>query len=406
MIKLADYKKEIYSSALSIQEQLVEYRRFLHQNPELSMDLPITSNFVKEKLTEMGYTTVDCGKSGVLAIAGGKETGKVFLIRGDMDALPIKEEVDLEFKSTNENMHACGHDLHTAMLLGAAKILKEREDEIEGTIKLMFQPAEETFLGAKSMIAAGILENPTVDAASMIHVMSGISIPAGKIMIPEPGLASAASDWFEIHIKGKGGHGAMPNDSIDPLNIASHLHIALQVINSRELSPAENAVLTVGILKGGTTSNVIPDTAELHGTIRTFNPEIREFIKKRIIEISDYTAKAFRGEAEVKIIDGCPSLDNSKNLVDAAEVYLGELLGQENVLSMSELGGGKMSGSEDFAYVSEKVPSLMIGLSAGLTIDGNKYPMHHPKVVFDESVLHIGAATHAYMAMKWLSDNK
>lgn len=404
---MLNLKNKIYNDALSIQEHLIEYRRYLHQNPELSLELPITANYVKEKLIEMGYSPVDCGKSGILATVGGKQSGKVFLLRGDMDALPIKEEVDIEFKSTNNNMHACGHDMHTSMLLGAAKLLKEIEDEIKGTVKLMFQPAEETLMGAKVMIEAGILENPNVDAAMMIHVMTGIPMPAGSIIIPSSGIGSAASDWFEIHIKGKGGHGAMPDTTIDPLNIASHLHLSLQAINSRELPPSETAVLTVGMIKGGTTSNVIPDTAEMHGTIRTFNPEIRDFIKRRICEISDNSAKSFRGDVEVKIIDGCPSLVNDKNLVDSAEVYLKELLDEQSVIAMSKLmPGGKMSGSEDFGYVSERVPTLMLALSAGNSSEGYQYPMHHPKVTFDESVLYRGAAVYSYMALRWLEENQ
>lgn len=404
---MINLEERILKSASAIQDDLVKHRRYLHQHPELSLDLPLTTKYVKERLIEMGYSPIDCGKSGILVTAGGKNPGKVFLIRGDMDALPIKEETDLEFRSTNNNMHACGHDLHTSMMLGAAKLLKDMENDIHGTVKLMFQPAEETLQGAKVMIDAGILENPNVDAAMMIHVMSGFPVPAGTIILPSPGIGSAASDWFEIHVKGKGGHGAIPDSTIDPLNIAAHIHIALQAINSRELPPSETAVLTIGMMKGGTTSNVIPDTAELHGTIRTFDQSIRDLIKKRIVEISDFTAKSFRGTAEVKIIDGCPSLSNDKNLVESAEIYFSELFGEQTVLSMSKLMPGvKMSGSEDFGYVSEKVPTIMLAVAAGESADNQQYPMHHPKVRFDDSVLYRGAAAYACMAVRWLQDNE
>lgn len=400
-------KEKIEKKAEEIKDTIVENRRFLHKNPELSMDLPITYDYVKGKLEGMGYTVENCGKSGILATAGGKKEGKVFLIRGDMDALPIVEETDLEFKSTNDNMHACGHDMHTSMLLGAAEILKEFEDEIEGTIKLMFQPGEETLLGAKSMVDAGILENPSVDAAIMIHVMAGIPLPSGMVVVTPPGAFTAASDWFEIKVQGQGGHGAMPNTTVDPINVASHIHQSLQALNSRELPPEETAVVTVGRFVGGTTSNVIPDTAELNGTIRTFSAETRAFVAERIKDISEYTAKAFRATAEAKIIEGCPSVVNDKQLVEDTKNILKELLDENQILDAEKvMPGGQMAGSEDFGYVSEKVPGLFLGISAGNSEEGYEYPQHHPKVMFDESVLPLGASVYAYTAMKWLEQNK
>lgn len=398
-------KKRIYNSAKEIQDEIVKNRRHFHQNPEVHIDLPNTVRYVKDRLVEMGYEPKDCGY-GVVATVGGKKPGKVFMIRGDMDALPIVEETDEPFKSTNENMHACGHDMHTAMLLGAAKLLKDNEDEINGTVKLMFQAAEETLTGAKAMIDDGLLENPKVDAALMIHVMTGFPLPPGKIIIPNPGIGSASSDWFEINIEGKGGHGAMPDSTVDPANVAAHLHIALQAINSREVSPSDTAVLTIGLMQAGTTSNVIPDTAKLAGTIRTFSPETREFIKRRLVEISENVATTFRAKANVEIPIGCPSIIVDEGLVNSTNKHLSDFLGKDNVLPMEMLmSGGKMSGSEDFGYVSEKVPSIMLSLSAGNSNDGHKYPMHHPKVTFDETYLYRGAGVYAYMAMKWLEEN-
>lgn len=397
-------KEKLLEHAQELQPSLVDYRRYLHQNPETHTNLPLTSAFVKEKLREMGYDPMDCGDSGVVALAGGKKPGKVFLIRGDMDALPVTEEADVAFRSTNGNMHACGHDLHTAMLLGAAKLLKEHEDEIEGTVKLMFQPAEETLAGAKMMIDHGLLDNPKVDAAMMIHVAPLLPVPSGIVMIPEAGAGSSASDWFEIHIKGKGGHGASPESAIDPINVACHIHLAIQEINSRELDPSSPAVFTVCKVVAGTTSNVIPDTAQMYGTIRTFTKENREFVPKRMKEISEYTAKAFRAEAEFKLIEGCPSLVNDKSLVSSAKVFLRDLLGMQGVIAADEvMPGRKMFGSEDFGYISERVPSLMLGLAAGCPTEGYTYPAHHPKVVFNEEILYKGASTYAYVAMRWLT---
>lgn len=400
-------KNKLLEMAESIQNEMVTYRRYLHQNPEIGLDLPGTKNYVKERLIGFGYEVEDCGKSGLVAVAGKEKDGKVFLIRGDMDALPIKEEADFEFKSENGKMHACGHDFHTSMMLGAAKILKKFEDEIEGRVKLMFQPAEETLVGAKEMIEAGVLENPKVDAALMIHVMTGMPIPEGMIIVPPEGACSAASDWFEIHVQGKGGHGAMPDTTVDPINVASHIHQSLQAVNSRELPPSQTAVLTIGMFKAGDTSNVIPDKAQMNGTIRTFDPEMRKFIKDRIKGISENTAKAFRAEAEVKILDGCPSLIVDKALSQSTYDSLTELLSEKKVLKWEDLmGGNKMSGSEDFAFVSEKVPSVMLALSAGDANKGFNYPQHHPKAIFEESVLSTGAAVYAYAAMKWLEKNK
>lgn len=399
--------KNILEEARLLQEELVSHRRYLHQHPELGLDLPLSSAYVKEKLVQMGYEPVDCGQSGVLATVGGQKPGRVFLIRGDMDALPVKEEVEWAHKSTNDNMHACGHDLHTAMLLGAARLLKENEEHLKGTVKLMFQPAEETLVGAKAMINAGILRDPEVDGAMMIHVMSGQPVASGKVLIPSAGISSAASDWFELHIKGKGGHGASPDKAVDPLNIAAHTLIALQEINSREIPASEPLALTVGVMEGGRTSNVIPDRALLKGTIRTYNPQTREFVKARVLEIAEGVAKVFRGETDARILEGCPSIVNDEALVRSAQDYLTELLGQEEVLPLSSLyPGGRMSGSEDFGFVSERVPTLSLSLAAGDPKEGYSFPLHHPKVRFDESVLYRGAAVYAYIALRWLEEHE
>lgn len=397
--------EKIFARAKEMQNELVEWRRQIHKNPELGMELPITSAFVKAKLEEMGYTASYIAGTGVTATVGGKKPGKCFMMRADMDALPVAEDSGVEFASTNGKMHACGHDFHTTMLLGAAKLLKEHEDEIEGTVKFMFQPGEETLEGAKAMVEAGILENPKVDAALMIHVAAGMPMPSGVIVIPEHGAFSAASDWFEIEITGKGGHGAMPEKAIDPLNVAAHLHIALQAIHSRELSASDSAVVTVGVMGGGTAHNVIPNTAVLKGTIRTFSEEVRQYIFKRIEEIAENTAKTFKAQAKTNIIIGCPSVLNdgkaSKSVRDGLRTVFGQMVPDASVL-----GTQKMNGSEDFSFVSQKVPSVMMMLSAGSIDEGYQYTMHHPKAVFNEKVLSEGAAVYAISALSWLSDNK
>lgn len=405
---MSNLNKTILEGAGKLQQELLNHRRYLHQNAEVGFDLPVTKAYVKEQLTKMGYQPQDCGKAGVVVLAGGKKPGKVFLIRGDMDALPIQEQSGVEFSSKTCNMHACGHDMHTSMMLGAAKLLKEHEDEIEGTVKLMFQPAEEPLTGAADMIANGVLENPTVDAGMMIHVSTGMPVPEGMCLLPEAGPGASASDWFEIHIQGKGGHGAMPNACVDPVNVAAHIHIALQEINSREVTPGENMVLTVGHITGGTTSNVIPDTAAMYGTLRTFDPEVRSFVKQRMEEISKSVAQAFRAEATVTFPIACPALVNDKDVMESAEKYMEELVGPQGFISARKAmpGKAKMSGSEDFGFVSEKIPVTMMMLGAGTPANGYVYPQHHPKARFDDTSLQHGVAAYVYIAMRWLEEHK
>ena len=374
-------KEKILEEVKNMSQDLINKRRYLHNNPETGFNLTKTLKFVETELINMGYEPIHCGKAGIVAIAGGKKKGKVFLIRGDMDALPIKEETNLDFASTNGYMHACGHDMHTTMMLGAAKILKEHEDEINGTVKLMFQSAEEIFEGSHDMIENGILENPTVDAALMIHVMANTPFKTGTVIVSSPGVSAPAADYFEIKIQGSGCHGSMPNTGVDPINVAAHILLALQEINARELSVTEKAVLTIGSLNSGNIANVIPDMAIMGGTIRTYNEETREFIKTRIKEISENIAKTFRAKAEVVFGSGCPTLVNDEQLSKCTFKYTEGLLGKEMAFTVEELnkmsGAGqtsKSAGSEDFAYISQKVPSIMLALAAGQPEKGYCYP--------------------------------
>ena len=265
--------EKLLETAKELEPQLQQWRRTLHRHPEVGFDLPRTKELVKKALTEMGYQPQDCGKCGVIALAGGKHPGKCILLRGDMDALPLQEESGEEFSSeVPGKMHGCGHDMHTAMMLGAAKLLKEQEDQIQGTVKLEFQPAEEIFQGSPDMIAHGLLEEPKVDAAAMFHVLAGMPLPAGMVLVPGGGITMASCEQYHITVQGKGGHGSMPNVCIDPITAAAHIHIALQEINSRELDPAKFGVFTTGRFEAGKASNVIPDTADMWGTIRTVDP--------------------------------------------------------------------------------------------------------------------------------------
>ena len=398
--------QDLLNEAKVLEPQLQTWRRTLHRHPEVGFDLPQTKALVKQALTEMGYAPQDCGKAGVIALAGGKKPGKTLLLRGDMDALPIQEQSGEEFSSEIPGrMHGCGHDMHTAMMLGAAKLLKAHEDEIEGMVKLEFQPAEEIFQGSPDMIANGLLEDPKVDAAVMFHVLAGMPLPAGTVLVPGGGITMASCEQYHITVHGKGGHGSTPHACVDPITAAAHIHIALQEINSRELDPNAFGVLTTGCFKAGAASNVIPDTAEMFGTIRTTDPDNKtgELIRKRMTEIAQGVALAFRCTAEVEFSDYCPCMVVDKALAADALTYMTDLLGA-GAMDMTPLTGGKAGGgSEDFAFVSHEVPTVSMFLSAGNSKDGYLYGQHHPKVRFDDSILYEGSAAYSYFALRWLS---
>ncbi len=395
--------EDILKKAKDIENSTIKHRRYLHACPETGFELKNTIAYVKEQLCKLGYEVQECGR-GIVAQTGAK-SGKTFLLRADMDALAIEENSDLEFASVNGNMHACGHDMHTAMLLSAAEILKSFEDRLKGRVRLVFQPAEETLEGAKEMVNMGAADG--ADAGVMLHVMSGMPIPSGTIIVSPAGVSAPAADYFEIEVKGKGCHGAMPVQGIDPLSCAAHILIALQEIHARELKIGERAVLTVGELKGANTPNVIPDRVVLGGTMRAFDEDVRSEIKKRISEISKGLSAAFRCNTEVRFTSGCPTLVNDEKLSCDMGVYMKELLGSY-ALTAKEMGNnsGGASGSEDFSYFSHTIPTVMLALAAGKeNRDGKQYPQHHPKVVFDEDVLYKGAAAYAYAAIRWLENN-
>jgi hippurate hydrolase len=391
--------------------KIIADRRFLHTHPEVAFNTNETLSYVEKSLIEMGYQPKRCGKAGIVCTVGNKN-GKVFLLRADMDALPMPEQADVEFASTNGNMHACGHDMHTAMLLETARLLKECENEINGTIKLMFQSAEEVFEGSKDMIDNGVLQNPNVDVALMIHVMSGVPLKSGMVIVCDGGVSAPAGDYFTINVNGKGCHGSMPNTGVDPITASAHIITALQEINARELALNENAVLTIGTINSGSAPNIIPNNVEMAGTLRTFDEDVRSFVKTRMSEIANGIATSFRAKAEVNFTSGCPTLVNDSDLSNCTVKYVKELIGDNNVFTVSQLSKmasssklTKTSGSEDFAYISHQVPSIMMSLAAGNIDDGYIYSQHNPKVKFDESVLPVGSAIYAHTAMRWLEEH-
>ena len=391
---------EIINQAKAIKEDLINIRRTIHSNPEVGAVLPKTKAYVTEKLKEFGYEPMEICESGIVATVKGSKSGKTFLLRADMDALPVKELTECEFKSNNGYMHACGHDMHTAMLLGAAKLLKQNQDKIKGTVKLVFQPDEEGFTGAKKMLKAGVLKNPDVDAAMAMHVHSGTP---SNVVLCGLGTTIAGCNRFRITVKGTGCHGAMPEMGVDPINIAAHIYISLQEIISREISATKSAVVTIGKFCGGEAANIIPEEVLMEGTIRSLDKEVGEFIFNRINDIVTSTAKMFRGQAELIELSSAPPLINNKDLAKEVTSYLKEILGNQSVI-LYEQGG---MGSEDFASYSYEVPSVYLMLGAGSKQENSLYgeAMHNPKVVFNEDILVTGAAIYAYSAINWLKNN-
>ena len=389
------------AEANEMMPELVENRRYLHRIPEVRNELFETVKYVRGKLEEMGYEVNEICQCGLVVIAGGKKPGKCILIRGDMDALPMPEETGLPFASENPGaMHACGHDFHMSMLLGAAKLLKEHEDEIEGTVKICFQPNEETFGGAKAMIEAGVLENPHVDVAFAIHIGPHADVATldyGK------GLTMGSADGFDILVKGKGCHGAAPHTGISQINIGVHIYMALQELIAREVNPAEQCTMTVGsMIFGEGATNVIPSEGHLFGTIRGFNAKLTDKLVRRVEEVSKGTAQVYGGDAEVNWLFSSPAMYCDPDFTDDVVRYATDVVGAENMIPKKE----RATGSEDFAYFGQAVPSQIFWLGGGVDDKSLRISNHNPKVLFNEAALPYGAAVYTQCAIEWLKEHK
>ena len=377
------------NEAKLIADEITNFRRELHKIPEIGLDLPKTRDFVTAKLDEWGvkYQTYQ-NHSGVVAVIGNC-TDKVLAIRADMDALPIKEEIESEYMSTNENMHACGHDAHAAILLGVAKILKANEDQLKGTVKLFFQPGEEGPGGAAPMIADGCMKNPDVDAILALHV--GPYVPGvenGGIMV-KYGDVTAADDQFDLTVIGKGGHGAAPHMCVDPITVSTQIINTLQTIISREVSPNTPAVITVATMQAGRgAENIISDTCYMRGTIRNANMEMREYVLKRVEEVVKGICMAMRADYEFKLDYGYQPVVNETAmtdlLIDAAKTVVGD-----NIIVYNE----QAMGGEDAGFFYQLVPGCFFNFNCGAPApDGNYYPGHNSKFAIDDTLLYKGAA--------------
>lgn len=385
---------ELLKEAKGMAEQLVGWRRHLHQIPELDLSLPQTVAYVTEQLSEMGITyEVIANGAGISALIG--TGGKCFMLRSDMDALPVQEETGLPFASKNGHMHACGHDLHTAILLGAAKLLKTHETELPGTVKLLFQPGEETFRGAEEVLKCGILENPHVDAAFAMHV--GSTTPVGVIGYGPNPMSSVYG--FKITLTGRGGHGSTPELCIDPINAGVQIYLAMQALIAREVPASAEAVLTIGKFQSGNASNVIPERAELQGTLRTFDPAITKQMIARIGEVIKTVAETYRVGAEIEVLSNVPSVVCDKDLNEEFRQTICSLDPSLQVLPLFHA-----MGSEDFAFISQKLPNSSYFAIGAADPDQSKWKaQHNPQVLFNEDCLPLGAACYAAVAMDWLT---
>lgn len=386
---------DIQKEAAAMQEQLVAWRRSLHQMPETGIHLPRTMQYIRERLEEMGiayelHEDISC----ITATIGRGD--KCFLLRSDVDALPVEEEADVPFKSTNGCMHGCGHDLHGAILLGAAKLLKAHEQELPGTVKLLFQSGEEVFLGAKSAIGAGVLENPRVDAAFAMHVIA--MMPMDLVFTGKQTMS--AVDGFKITLIGHGGHGSMPEHAVDPINAAVQVYLALQSLIAREKSGSEEAVLTIGQFTAGEASNIIPERAVLQGTLRTFDEAVRQRLVKRIREVTAGVAMTYRCQYEYEELFSCASVYTDDAVTASVEKSLLKIV--PNVHIQKNAHG---MGSEDFAEITQRVPSAYYTIGAGPEDPTKRMGQHNPKIEFNEDILSVGAAIYAQAAMDWLAEN-
>ncbi|MGG4206401.1 M20 family metallopeptidase [Paenibacillus jamilae] len=363
-----------------LQENMVEWRRHLHKNPEISFQESKTAAFVADKLESWGIEIRrQVGGHGVVGTIRGAKPGPVVMLRADMDALPIQDENECEYRSSVDGaMHACGHDGHTSALLGTAYYFSLNRDELQGEIRLLFQPAEELLPGgAVSVIKDGILEG--VDVIYGIHLWT--PFPVGTAASCAGPLMAAADDFY-IEITGKGGHGGMPQSTNDSVVAGSALVMQLQSVVSRSVDPLRPAVLTVGTIQGGSAQNVIAETCRLSGTIRTFDEETRTVMKERLHEVTELTAATYGTTAQVRYIMGYPPVVNDTHEASRFFNEAKSVFGEENVQEAS-----KLMPAEDFAYYLERVPGCFMFVGAGNPVKGAVYPHHHPKFDFDEDAM-------------------
>ena len=378
------------------QDYVIQMRREFHMNPEVSMQEYNTCKRIKEELEKMGVEYKGIAGTGVIATIKGNKPGKTVALRGDIDALAVVEENTHNYVSkVHGMMHACGHDTHGAMLLGSAMVLNEMKDKINGTVKFFFQPGEEVGKGAAAMVAEGALEG--VDSVMGMHISSGL--PSGTINA-DPGAKTASADYFKITVTGKGGHGAEPEKTIDAVVVGSAVVMNLQSLVSREFSPFDPLVVTIGSIHSGTRFNVIAPRAVIEGTVRYYNPEFKEKVPAAIERIAKATAEAYRATAEMEYSNLVKITINDDTCTSIAREAAGKIVGKENVIETPPATGG-----EDFSEFSSIVPGVMCNLGSGNEEKGTTYPHHHGKFDVDEDAFVYGVAFYAQYAIDYLKKN-
>lgn len=392
-------KNKIQELASNIFNDVVGYRQHIHANPELSFKEFDTSLFIKDKLKKWGIEYTDCANTGVVGlIKGNQPSDKVIALRADMDALPIHEANDKPYRSKNHGvMHACGHDVHTSSLLGTAHILNQMKDEFGGTIKLIFQPAEELLPGGASiMIKEGVLENPKPDYIVGQHVMP--LIDAGKVGF-RSGIYMASTDELYVTVTGKGGHGAQPHQNIDPVLIASHIIIALQQIVSRNADPRTPSVLSFGKVNANGATNIIPNEVKIEGTFRTLDENWRDEAHKRMKKMAEGIAESMGGSCDFDIHRGYPFLINEEKLTANARAFAEDFLGKDNVVDLDI-----WMAAEDFSFYSQVTDACFYRLGTGNAAKDTQYSVHTPRFDIDEDALKISTGLMAYIALKQLGN--
>jgi len=374
------------AEAEALHEQFVAWRRDFHRHPELAFQEHRSAQIITEELRGLGYD-VETGvaKTGIVALLQGDRSGPVVMARFDMDALPITEANETDYASQNQGvMHACGHDGHMAIGLGVATLIARHRDHLSGTLKLVFQPAEEGANGAALMVEEGVLDNPRPDVLLITHLWN--EKPVGNVDVT-PGAIMAAADRWTCTVRGEGGHGAMPHRTVDPIVAASHIVTGLQTVVSRNVSPLETAVLTVGSFHGGDAFNVIPDRVDLKGTIRTYDPQVREKVIQRARRVVDSVAAAYEASAGLEVESVAPALVNDADVVEWVRQAAETVLGSQAVTS-----GERTMGSEDASYFTQEVPGCYFFLGSANPDRGLDVPHHNPRFDFDEDALPIGVA--------------
>ncbi len=390
-----------WNECKALQDELVRMRRELHRIPELGIDLPQTRAYVTAKLDEYGVPyTLNEKDSGVIAVITSGKPGKVVALRADMDALPIHEETGVEFASQHEGcMHACGHDTHISMLLGAAKVLNEHKDQLNGEVRFLFQTGEEISKGAQITIENGGVKGADAVFGTHIGTILSKEIPAGTFII-SPGPVMASFDRFILKVKGVGCHGSTPEKGVDPVNVAAHIVLGLEAINAREFNACVPVVVTIGMIRGGAAYNAIPSEVLIEGTTRAFDEKVRQKLARRIGEIASMTAQAFGATVDFEMDWGAPPVVNNDKMAAFAASCAKEVVGDDMVIT--EVEHPNMAG-EDFAYYLNQVPGAFMFLSSANPAKGTDVAHHNPKFNVDEDVFWMGSACFVNIAEKFLN---